>query len=142
MSRKRLGIVTFPEIKNDRPEDKLESLIPLFAENKELADKYKKIADEANSQIKELMKESGLDEYQVGDVIVSYSISKRQSFDEDKLIQKLKPLKIRGMIKKKEYVDMDILETAIYTEKLDAAELTDCQITKEIESLRMKKAKK
>ena len=88
---------------------------------------------------------------EAGGYVAKVSISQRESFEEDALIAKLKTLKesgnvtaaqLRKLIKKKEYVDMDELESAIYNNKLDAAELETCQVIKEVVSLRISKSKK
>ena len=103
-------------------------------------DKIKAIADSANEKIKAFMKSKNMDEYFTDDGYgVVYSISKRPEFLEDKLIERVRPFKIRGLIKKKEFVDMDILESAIYNEQIPATTLTDCQVIKEVASLRIKK---
>ena len=51
-------------------------------------------------------------------------------------------MKIRGVVKKKEYVDMDALENAIYNGKINAAELASCQTKKEVVTLKVTKLKR
>jgi hypothetical protein len=100
------------------------------------------VVDKENAEIKTLMRASNLSEFVAGDIKATCSVSERQDFIEEALIEKLKEMKVRGIIKKKEYVDMDALENAIYNGKVDAAALASCQTTKEVVTLRVSKVKK
>ena len=94
----------------------LDTLIPQYAENKSMFDDYKKICDAENKQIKELM---DTDTYEVAGYKATKSISSRDSLNEDKLINNLDE-ELRGyfeennIIKTKEYIDTDNLESLIY----------------------------
>ena len=121
---------------------KLSKLLPDYLANKTEMDAYKKLADRDNKEIKLIMLDSNLSECTVGDIKATCSVSERQDFIEEALIEKLKDMKVRGIIKKKEYVDMDALENAIYNGKVDAAALASCQTTKEVVTLRVSKVKK
>lgn len=123
-------------------EERLTELLPIYHMKKSEMDSIKKVVDKENAEIKTLMRESNLSEFVAGDIKASCSVSERQSFIEEALIEKLKEMKVRGIIKKKEYVDMDALENAIYRGKVDAAELASCQTTKEVVTLRVSKARK
>lgn len=138
MSRKRI----LPVEENQSPEEKLSKLIPDYQANKTEMDAYKKLVDKDNKEIKLIMLDSNLSEYIVGDIKASCSVSERESFIEEALIEKLKELNVEGVIKKKEYVDMDALESAIYNGELNAAELVSCQQVKEVVTLRISKIKK
>lgn len=146
MSRKQLSLfkpedTSSTEKWDGLPEEKLKNLIPVYQENKVQMDAYKKVADRYNKEIKSVMKDADIKEFEVGDLRAVYSVSKRENFIEEALIEKIKALKIRGVVKKKEYVDMDALENAIYNGKVDAATLADCKETKEVITLRISKAK-
>lgn len=119
----------------------LERLIPKYMENNLKMKDYKKLVDEDNGKIKHLMKGNAIEVFEVGNLKASCTTSERMSFNEDALIEKLKELKTRGIVKKKEYVDMDALENAIYHGKLSAAELASCQETKEVVTLKVSKKK-
>lgn len=147
MARSKQLIET-PEL---TPEQQLESLVPRFGEVKSQYDILDKQVKSDGNMIKSIMTGANMDNYEAGGYIAKVSVSQRESFEEDALIVKLKNLKesgdvtaaqLRKLIKKKEYVDMDELESAIYNNKLDAAELKSCQIIKEVVTLRLSKSKK
>ncbi len=117
----------------------LKVLIPRYQKNKTEMDSIKKLVDKDNKQIKENMLSEKLDSVTVDDITAKITISERAEFIEEALIEKVKNLKIKGIIKKKEYVDMAELENAIYDGRINAAELADCQNVKEIVTLRIKK---
>ncbi len=123
-------------------EERLTELLPIYHAQKSEMDSIKKVIDKENIEIKTLMRESNLSEFVAGDIKATCSVSERQDFIEEALIEKLKDMKVRGIIKKKEYVDMDALENAIYNGKVDAAALASCQTIKEVVTLRVSKVKK
>ena len=139
MARKQISLFE-EEVK--KPEERLSELLPVYQANKSEMDSYKKLVDKDNKEIKTIMLDSKLDEFIVDDIKATCSVSERQDFIEEALIEKLKDMKMRGIIKKKEYVDMDALENAIYNGKVDAAALASCQTTKEVVTLRVSKVKK
>lgn len=133
----------------------LDTLIPQYAENKSMFDDYKKICDDENKQIKELM---DTDTYEVNGYKATKSVSSRDSLNEDKLINNLDE-ELRGyfeennIIRTKEYIDTDNLESLIYglknkkdieSKKLlnDLLVLLDnCTDRKEVVTLRVSKIK-
>jgi hypothetical protein len=129
-------------VKEKRAEERLTELLPIYHMQKSEMDSIKKVVDKENAEIKTLMRASNLSEFVAGDIKAICSVSERQDFIEEALIEKLKEMKVRGIIKKKEYVDMDALENAIYNGKVDAAALASCQTTKEVVTLRVSKVKK
>ena len=138
MARKQISLVD--DVRT--PEEKLSQLLPVYEANKSEMDSYKKLVDKDNKEIKTIMLGAELGEFIVDDIKASCSISEREDFIEEALIAKLKEMKIRGIVKKKEYVDMDALENAIYNGKIDAAALADCQTKKEVVTLRVTKLKR
>ena len=125
--------------------NQLQELIPAYALNKRELDDYKKICDRDGAIIKSLMTEDNLGEVHAGGYVAKCSTTTRESFDEEKLVDLLKPLKIRGLVKRKEYIDMDILESAIYDKKISGEVLLKmdrCKNVKEVTTLRVTKAKK
>lgn len=137
MARKRISLVE----DNKTAEEKLQELIPHYQLNKSEMDSYKKVVDKDNKEIKMIMLESQLPEFIVGDIKATCSVSEREDFIEEALIEKLKEMKVDGVIKMKEYIDMDALENAIYNGELNAAELASCQTKKEVVTLRVTKIK-
>jgi hypothetical protein len=95
-------------------------------------------------EIKKFMSTSGLDKVTSEHFVASYSVSKSESFDEEKLINRLKALGCSHVIKTVEVVDMELLESAIYDGQIAGSELADCKVVKEIPKLvvKVKKAGK
>lgn len=120
----------------------LQELITHYFLNKTEADSYKKIADKDNAAIKEIMLQEELPEVVTEDGIkATCSISYKETFVEDALIDKIKSLGVDGIIKQREYVDMEALENAIYHGQLNAAELASCQEKKQVVTLRVSRVK-
>lgn len=125
--------------------DTLDDLIPRYAENKSLLDDYKKICDEENKKIKDMMEEGS---YESGGYKATKSVQHRESMNEDKLLDVLKnvypdALSV-GIIKTREYVDMDALESAVYKGIISndiLMEIDKCREIKEVITLRISKVK-
>lgn len=95
----------------------LGELIDKYAINKNELDSYKKLCDEDNKKIKDMMIEADLKNWSTSSFKASCSTSVRQTFDEGKLIMFFKSENIPdslGIIKTREYIDEDALEAAIY----------------------------
>ena len=77
-----------------------------------------------NKMLKELFEEYGLDKYVASDgTKVSVSTTNKPVFNEDKLLDYIKSTGVEGVVKTKEYVDMEALENAIYHGTIDASAL-------------------
>lgn len=125
-------------------EEKLQELaeqIRLFYEDKQQLDNYKKSSEEYNKNIKQVMSELDLTEFETEDLIAKIGTQNRESFNEVKLLGKLKSLGNISAIKTKEYVDMDELENLIYNGILNASELTNCKEVKTVTTLKVSKKK-
>ncbi len=120
---------------------KLDDLIPLYYEHNELVKKHKKVADKANKEIKKIMAEQGITEFATHGLVAKVSVSERVDLMEDVLIEKIKELGIKGIIKTREYIDMDALETALYNRLISPAALAQAQIKKEVVTLRIRQEK-
>ncbi len=120
---------------------KLDELIPLYYEHNELVKKHKKVADKANKEIKKIMAEQGITEFATHGLIAKVSVSERVDLMDDVLIEKIKELGIKGIIKTREYIDMDALETALYNGLISPAALAQAQIKKEVVTLRIRQEK-
>lgn len=123
----------------------LDTLIPQYAENKAILDDYKKICDTENKQIKDIMDEGS---YEAGGYKATKSVQVRESMNEDKLLDVMhnhrEVAELNGIIKIKEYIDMDMLESAIYNKQIDKdmlMEIDKCRETKEVVTLRISKVK-
>lgn len=141
------GIVPSPEATAEKVEEvsfaeKLKKLIPQFKKDKTAFDALKKVTEKQNAEIKEIMKANDLTEFEVDDVKVTYSVQDKSSFNEAQLIAKLKELKIPGVVKKKEYIDENALEDAIFKDGTLAEKISICMEQKLVPTLRLGKVKK
>lgn len=117
-----------------------------FGSNKEKENALKKVNTGDSEQIKEALATLGLTSFTEGGYTVTRSVTIKDEFDEDALVAHLKTLGIakdvlNNVIKKKEYVDYDGLEDAIYHGLINAASLSKCQTSREVITLRVKKQK-
>lgn len=123
----------------------LEQLIDAYALNKSELDSYKKICDAENAEIKALMTELELDKAYTEDYTATLSIQHRETMDEDKLLEVLRDAGYADIvIRTKEYVDMDLLEAAIYHDRIDKDTLLAmqrCKEVKEVQTLKISKRK-
>ena len=117
----------------------LEGLIHSYKQNKESLDNFKEVVEAGNQKIKEIMRNNDLTEFTtLTGIKASYVVQKRESFNEEALLKRVKELGFTNIIKTKEYVDMDELENLIYNGELDASKISDCRVIKEVETLRVK----
>ena len=123
-------------------EENLNDLIQAFYEDKKHLDGYKKATDKYNKEIKKLMQEQDITEFETENGLVAkINIQKRESFNDEKLLAKLKELNGFTAIKTIEVVDMEELENLIYNGNIDASQLTNCKETKEVITLKVNKKK-
>lgn len=123
-------------------EEFLNVTIKSFYDNKQKLDEYKKATDVFNKEIKETLAKMNKEEFKTDNgLIAKVTIQKRESFNEDKLLAKLKELNGLTAIKTIEVVDMDELENLIYNGDIDASQLSGCKKVQEIKVLKVTKAK-
>ena len=123
---------------------KLDELIPKYALNKSEMESYKKICDKENAEIKSLMANLPDNTYTAGNYVATYSVSKRETMNEEKLLEIAHQYGITDIIKTKEYIDFDILENAIYHETISPEvlmEMNKAKEVKEVVTLRVTKVK-
>ena len=123
----------------------LDELIPQYAANKAEADSYKKICEKENAKIKAIMKDFVVTEYVAGEYKATYSVSTRETLNEDKLLEIAHHFGIPEIVKTKEYIDFDALEKAIYDGKISddiLMEMDKAKEVKEVVTLRVTKKKK
>ena len=126
--------------------EQLLQLIPEYGNHKAKLDEYDKICKTENAEIKRIMSEEGINNISSGGYKVSYSVSERQTMNEDKLLALLqdKVSAESGIIKTKQYVDMDALESAIYNGSIPKEviiAMDNCREKKQTVSLRISKVK-
>ena len=122
----------------------LDELIPQYAQNKSEMESYKKIWDKENAQIKAVMKSFAVQTYQAGGYKASYSVSKRESMNEEMLLEIAHMHGIPEIVKTKEYIDYDALEHAIYNGQISdevLMEMDKAKEVKEVVTLRISKVK-
>lgn len=130
--------------------EKLDELVPRYGEEKSVMDRYKKLCDADNAEIKTIMTDLALQHYTAGDYKVVRAVQERESIDEDLLLTLLQnnpepEIRLSGIIKTKEYVDFEALEMAIYKERLPKSvllEIDKARTVKPVVTLRISKIKK
>lgn len=124
-------------------EDDIKVLVEKYIGNKDQETYYKNLASAENTQIKEMMATLNINKVDtsMGSAIVSEQ--KRENFIEDLLIDFLKKNgKADGIVKTKEYVDYDALESAIYNEKIPTDMLSAMAVCKEVKTVKVLRIKK
>lgn len=97
-----------------------DSMVDDYVIAKKKEQEASKVTKTLGSQIKKYLAEDNLTSYSTEDSSISIQSRSSVSFDEENLIKYLKESgKARGLVKKKEYIDYDALESAIYRGKLD-----------------------
>mgnify|MGYP007122053743 CR=1 FL=1 len=122
----------------------LDSLIPQYAENKSKQDEIKKLCDKENAEIKSIMQNFALPKYVAGEYKATYTIQKRESINEEMLLEIAHQFGIPEIVKTKEYIDFDALERAIYNNLIpeDVLHQMDAATTiKEVPTLKVSKVK-
>ena len=128
----------------------LEELIPSYGENNTLKNQYTKICKEQGTQIKELLAKDKLNSYTAGEWTAKVHVKESKSMNEEALLEYLKKslskeqLKELKIIKKKEYVDGDALEDAIYNSKISddiVMGMNSCMSVTQTPTLTMQKKK-
>lgn len=122
---------------------KLTNLVSDYIFNKDREKEFKDAASAENTEIKAIMNELSIDKFDTDDGSVSLSERVTEDFIEDKLIEFLKTRNLADdIVKTKEYVDFDALESAIYHEKIvgdDLKDMAECKEIKKTQVLRIKK---
>lgn len=122
----------------------LDDLIQRYALNKQELDSYKKLVENDNKTIKDIMLKEGKKVAVSGDFEASCTISNRVSVDEEKLLDVIKASGFTNLIRTKEYVDSDLLENAVYHGEIDKATLekiAECNKSTEVVTLKVKRLK-
>jgi len=102
----------------------------------------KKDKEPLNKSIKLEMRTSGLKEFNSDGIVADFSTQQRTTMNEAKLLVKLKELGLDNAIETVEKPNQAVVEDLVYNGKLDPAVLAGCIETKEVEVLKVAKAKK
>lgn len=120
----------------------LDKMIPQYAANKKEADSYKKLCDTENAAIKAVMQEYALQHYEAGGYKATYSIQRRESMNEELLLEIAHNYGIPEIVKTKEYIDYDALENAIYNNLIPPKVLEEMDRAKEVKEVAVLKVTK
>ena len=129
------------KVQKETWQDKLKNIVPEYKKNNTQFNSLKKIVDAQKGDIKAIMIENGIEQFEVGDIKITHSPSTKYDFVQDKLVAKLKKLGHNDLIKTVEVVDMDCLEKVLYEDESLAKELVDCQTSTTSYTLRLGKVK-
>jgi hypothetical protein len=146
MPRKNL-MDTTKESKPTVNVSELSKIISSYIANKDLEKEYKDLASAENTRIKTIMEEMDISECEdaEGNNVAKVTEQKKETFIEERLIQFLKDNGYtKDIVKTKEYVDMDALESAIYHGIIPESvvkEMADCKEVKITKVLRVSKKK-
>lgn len=122
-------------VKIDDMSTSLDELIPQYANNKAEMEDYKKICDKENAQIKELMFAEGIDEKEAGGYVAKRIVQHRETMNEAKLLEIAHMHGLVEIVKTREYIDFDALESVIYNNKLPQSVLLEMDKAKEIKDV-------
>lgn len=107
-------------------------LIYSYYKDKTTENALKKTNDTRNKQIKELMESIGRSELRIDNLVAKVAEVEKISFDQDMIIQILEDngfdLHKMGLIKTKEYLDMEALENALFRGQIDPLLISPAQI--------------
>jgi len=98
----------------------IERLIDEYGAKKSTMDSLKKEVDNANKEIKQYFSNCADKSLCTDSYKATYSISQSHSLNEEALLEYFKNnnVNIDGLIKTREYVDMDVLENVLYNNLL------------------------
>lgn len=118
---------------NDPPLS-LDNLLESYSEAKYKVDEFTKMKDGYNTTIKDAMKDIGIKEYDGTRYKATITETEKQEFNDLQAIEILRktlpPEEFGKIVKTREYIDSDALESAIYNHELDAGILAPCTTQK------------
>lgn len=117
-----------------------EKLKSYFIQN-EAEKAAKKLKEPLNKEVKKIMVENKITEFEFDGILASYNLQERTSMNEDKLLNRLKELGFTQAIEQVERPNTSVLETLIYDGTLDPELIANCNETKYVEVLNVKKKK-
>lgn len=136
-------LVTKDTITPNEGNEKLTHLVTDYIFNKDKEKEFKDAASAENTEIKAIMNEFKMSSFETDSGSVTLSERTTEDFIEDKLIEFLKTRNLADdIVKTKEYVDFDALESAIYHEKIAGDDLKDMASCKEVKTTQVLRIKK
>jgi hypothetical protein len=130
----------------DREKRNLEKIIDQYQVDNTKKQELEKELKSKNSFIKAKLADLGEDLYETSKSKATITYQNRVSMDDEKVIEILKAnckaKDLKSVIKTKEYVDYEALESLIYNGGIAAEKLEEAQTTKVITTLTVKPLKK
>ena len=137
-----MGAVIEEVVLDESTKQVLEEAISKYYECNSEFNAMKATKDLYNGMLKNIFADNHINSYVNSDGIkVSVTTTTKPIFDEDKLIEYIKSTGVEGIIKTREYVDMEALENAIYHGNIKASELQSFKEDKVTTTLRCTKPK-
>jgi len=118
-----------------------EDLYALYIDKKAQLDELDKEVKKLSQQIKQDMGNQDLKFVEKNGYKLTRSVSQRITWEEDKLLDKIKSYNMPDLIKQVEQVDVAGLEQYVLDGKIDINDLEDCQKVTDVVSLRISKIK-
>ena len=126
----------------------LNKLVPEYVANNEQSKVYKKLVSDGSTEIKNILTSVNMDNISVEGYKVSVTHIDKSYMDTDKLLAFIKaefPKELQErVIKTREYVDEDVLESIMYKNEIDdkiKADMAKCMVEKEELRLNVRKLK-
>lgn len=119
--------------------EELKNLAEEYFKNNEIKKNVEKVVKEIGPKIKSIIHGLGVTEKEVDGLKISLRTSKRKSMNEDKLLEICKNFNQPNLIKTKEYVDEEVLETLIYNGIIKAEQIEPAMDVTEVEALYISK---
>lgn len=130
--------------RRDKPKD-ISKIIDAYKESKDEENRLHKVNDETCKNIKSYMQNLGVNKVDGSEYTANLSIKQSESLNDDLAIEILKANldeeTVRTVIKSKEYIDEDALETLVYAGLFDITKLAKAKIVKKVSTLRITKRK-
>ena len=117
--------------RDNKPSNALMAMIIGYFENKSKSDAMAKKVKEQNELIKQqIVSENLPNKFEVDDLKVNRTVIPKSNFNDEMAIEILRkhltPDKFNQVVKTKEYIDDDALESLIYNKEFDGSLLDDC----------------
>lgn len=115
--------------------EELKNLAEEYFKNNEIKKSVEKVVKDIGPKIKTIIHSLGVTEKEVDGLKISLRKSQRKSMNEERLLEICKKLNQPNLIKTKEYVDEEVLETLIYNNIISASDIESAMDVVETEAL-------
>ena len=127
-------------------EQELAFKLDQYKEYKDSESKLHKVSEDLNKHIKYLMNTMGIRKFSSDKWTATISTTQKEILNEAKAIgilkENLSETDFKSVVKTREYIDDDALETLVYNGDFDITKLERCKIVgKEVTTLRVSKIK-